>query len=491
MNVTLSLPTQIAHRTASCFPGGGGGGKTPEGPKGDVEFSYNPQDQVHMEPGTTIVHDVGNGPSVEKAAIKSDFPSPKNDSYVYDTSDSRYYAANTFSATAKTIEVFEEAYGEPIQWAFRSPQLTVNPDKGEMLNAYYSRNEGSINFFHSFDNVFNRDVYSGGSGEVVAHETGHAILDGLRPGYLGTWSPAPGGFHESFGDVLAMLVSLGDERVLDKVIEQTGGDLSQPNVAAYLGEELGMAINNSQGSNVTGGDYTRNAINDFQWQDPSTLPGRAPHDQLSKQVHSYSRLWTGSFYDVFQGMHQSYMDGGMDAKEALAAARDEGLKLYGALMHEAPHGNHTYRDMAEALLRADANANGGSRSDLITTVMQERRILPQSFGLNQVNMSTPTGELRTLEVTLKGQEYGQFEGAVVRTPIDSNMSLASDGQRRSELADDVLGHIQAGRVLFTTPGQQLSEQDYFDQDGNPYMGVVRWESGQMEIERLPILANSF
>lgn len=490
MNVTIARQAPIHHRMAPCFPGGGD--KPPvNGPTGDVEFSFNPQDQVHMQPGTIVIEGVGQGPSVEKAAIKSDHPSPKNDSYVFESSDQRFHSANAFAATAHTIKVFEEAYGEELPWAFRSPQLTVNGDKGEMLNAYYSRNDGSINFFHSFDSTFNRNVYSGDSGEVVAHETGHAILDGLRPGYLGTWSPAPGGFHESFGDVLAMLVSLGDERVLDKVMEQTGGDLSQPNVAAHLGEELGMAINHATGQNRTGGDYTRTAINDFVWQDPSTLPGRAPHDRLSREVHSYSRLWTGAFYDVFNGIKQSYEAGGMEPRAAIAAARDESLKLYGALMHEAPHGNHSYRDMAEALVRADANGNGGQRSDLITNVMTQRRIFPQGFSMNQINMQTPTGELRSLDITLKGDEFGVFEGAKVSTQVDAGNSLMTDGQVRSNLADDVLSHIQAGRVLYTTPGQQLKESDYFDKDGNPYMGVVRWESGQMEIERLPILAQSY
>lgn len=482
----VTMPTiSPQYKAAGCFPGSS---PPPEGPKGDVEFSHNPQDLVSMEPGTLVVHNVGNGPSVEKAAVKSDHPTPNNDSYVFDKSDSRFHAANAFAATAQTIEIFEGAYGESLPWAFRGAQLEVNGDKGEMLNAYYSRNEGSINFFHSFDSTFNRNVYSGDSGEVVAHETGHAILDGLRPSYLRTFSPDPGGFHESFGDVLAMLVSLKSERVLDKVIEQTGGDLSRPNVAAHLGEELGMAINHATGRNTTGGDYTRTAINDFKWQDPSTLPGSAPHDQLSRQVHSYSRLWTGAFYDVFKGMNESYQAAGMEPKAALAAARDEGLKLYGALMHTAPHGDHGYRDMAHALLRADGSANNGQRSELIRSVMVERRILPQGFTMEQLDRQEPTGELRTLDIQLQGKEYGQFEGARVRTEIDASFDVASDGSRRSKLANDMLDLIKDGRVLYTTPDQKVKPADLFDKDGNPYIGVVHWDSGEMEIERVGILA---
>ncbi|MGE0494791.1 MAG: hypothetical protein AB7S38_36610 [Vulcanimicrobiota bacterium] len=483
----MTIGTLNRVHAAPCWPSSDNPPPT-NGPTGDVEFSYNPQDQVTMQPSTTTVHGVGQGPSVEKAAVRSDSPAPKDDKYVYEQSDSRYHTANAFAATAKTIEIFEQALGQSFDWAFRGSQLKVNGDKGDMLNAYYSRNDGSINFFHSRDSVFNRTVYSGDSGEVVSHEAGHAILDGLRPGYLSSFSPDPGGFHESFGDVLAMLVSLKDDRVLDKVIEQTGGDLSRPNVAAHLGEELGMAINHYTGGNATGGDYTRTAINNFKWQDPSTLPSRAPHDQLSREVHSYSRLWTGAFYDVFKGINEAYQAQGKSPKEALAAAADEGLHIYGSLMKTAPSGNFAYRDMAQALLRADAQFNDGKRSDLIRDVMVERRILPQSFEMAELDSANPTGELRELQTTLKGDQFGQFEGAVVRTQIDSVADIAGDSGREAKLQADVKQLIDDGRILYTTPGQSVAQSDLFDKEGNPYIGVVRWESGQMEIERVKVLA---
>lgn len=482
----MTLVTAPLVHTASCWDRNP---PVPPGPTGDVEFSYNPQDEFVMAPATIVVNDVGQGPTVEKAKVGGGAPAAVNDKYVYPTSDARYHTANAFSATANTIAIFESYLGEPIPWAFRGPQLEVNGDGGEMLNAYYSRNDGSINFFHHRDKVTGGMIYSGDSGEVVAHETGHAILDGLRPSYLRTWSPDPGGFHESFGDVLAMLISLRDDSVVAKVLEETGGDLTRPNAAAHLGEQLGIAINNETGRNQTGGNYTRTAINNFTWQDPSTLPGSAPHDQLSRQVHSYSRLWTGAFYDVFRGMVADYKAQGQDDAAALKSAADEGLRLYGGLMKTAPHGDHAYRDMAVALLQADSRSNGGKRSELIRNVMTERRILSPSASLDaEIAGPIPTGELRELQTTLKGGQFGQFEGAVVRTEVDAHRSLTEDGQRAAKLEQDVQALIDAGRILYTTPGQQLKPEDYFDKDGTPYMGIVRWESGQMEIERSPILS---
>ncbi|MBT9585770.1 hypothetical protein IV102_20685, partial [bacterium] len=207
-----------------------------------AEFSYNSQDSFVLPASSTTVGGVsiGKGVSTEKVLLKGGLAAVDG-KFVYTPEDRRHFAANAFAAVNKAVNIFQEAYGSPVQWATGKSQLEVTADAGEQLNAYYSRWEGGLFFFHSKDVQAQEVVYSAGSGEVVAHEAGHAILDAIRPGYFEAWSPDPGAFHESFGDLLALLISLKDDRVLDRVVEQTGGDLSQPNLAAALGEQLGRA----------------------------------------------------------------------------------------------------------------------------------------------------------------------------------------------------------------------------------------------------------
>ena len=202
-------------------------------PAGSVEFSQNPQDKVVLQPGTYTVQNLkgGDTPEVEKAKLSEPLQA-ENGAYVFADTDPRFHAANSFSAVARTIQFFEEGTGIPVAWAFGEPQITVVADGGEMLNAYYQRAEGSVNFFHSTDAVTNQVVYSGDSGEVVSHEAGHAILDGMRPAYLMNWRTDCGAFHESFGDMLALVMSVQDDKVLAQVVEQTGGDMTRPNMAA-------------------------------------------------------------------------------------------------------------------------------------------------------------------------------------------------------------------------------------------------------------------
>lgn len=360
-----------------------------------------------------------------------------------------------------------------------------------MLNAYYQRAEGSVNFFHSTDPKTGQVVYSGDSGEVVSHEAGHAILDGLRPAYLFNWRTDVGAFHESFGDMLALVMSLQDDSVLAKVVEQTGGDMTRPNVAANLGEELGITINNTAGKDRTGGDFTRTAINSFKWADPKTLE-QNPEDpnELGSEVHNFSRLFTGAFYDVFTGLVNENRANGLEPAQAIREASNEGIRMLGRLLKASPRFDFTYATMARAFVQAEKS--GGSHADLVTRVYKDRLILPASFSAAEVEPLPPSTRSLTQEALAVQRELvplsnagGNFAGAMVEVARDPEAPrlLAEDRQ----VSDDVNRLIAQGRVLYTEPHQRLSDRDLIDKNGEPYVGVLRWRDGQPVIERNTIL----
>ncbi|MFN8613935.1 MAG: hypothetical protein U0931_40760 [Vulcanimicrobiota bacterium] len=446
-----------------------------------MEFSFNPQDRLVMEPGSLLVPGVRPDGSTAKFTLDEPLTA-KDGKFVYSPAEPSYHAANAFAAANRMANMFEQAWGQPIAWA-RAERLTVHGDEGQDLNAYYD-GEG-LHFFHY--PVGDQMVYSGDSGEVVGHECGHALLDAVRPGYFSTWSTDPGAFHESFGDVVALLGSLRDERTLTKVLEQTGGDLSKANSAAELGEELGTAINTVVGHDVTGGNFTRNAINQFTWQDPNTLPESGPPDQLHNEVHDFSRLWTGAFYDIFTGIVNQNMARGQDARSAILSATDAGFKMYADLMRPgyAPEGEFTYRDMAAALIKSENEQNGGQYSGLIGQVMSARKILPEGAGL--LAPQVLEAGTRSLATTLKGERFGQFEGARVETLLSGGQtSLMDAAAQEDQLSSQMARLIQAGEIKMTEPNQVVTTRDLFKKNGEPYRGVVRWVDGQMSIERVKI-----
>ncbi|MEW6279292.1 MAG: hypothetical protein AB1758_11755 [Candidatus Eremiobacterota bacterium] len=467
--------------------------RTPDEPR-DAVFSFNPQDPLVMAPTTERINGVSPGPEVDKARLNGGLNANWEGNFVYGPSDHRHHSAVTFAAAAKTIEMFEQASGQPIRWAFGEQKLDVVANGGEMLNAYYSRDDHSVNFFQHYDRILGRHVHSGDSGEVVAHELGHAILDGVRPDYFDAFSPDVAAFHESFGDMIGLCFALQDDRVVDRVAIETGGDLSKRNIASALGEELGVAINDEVGANRTGGNWTRNAVNNFTWADPSTLPWIGGPDQLGAEPHDFSRLWTGAYYEILTNLVNQNKEAGMDNKAAIKQAGQEGLKLLVNLMKEAPHGEFVYREMAQAFVESDRKHNNGQHAALIESVMKKRLILPteapppppptRPVGLVE---DESEGPVRNVGLTLTGSRFGMFSGARVSIPVDAGQALLKSAEVRERTENALERYIAEGRIRYNDPNYQMKlPQDGFDPQGRPYIGAVVWENGQMRIERLKI-----
>src|SRR5438309_583639 len=175
--------------------------------------------------------------------------------------------------------------------------LPVDLDFGVDLNAFYDR-EG-LKFFHG--SAAGRTVFSGESPDIVCHELGHALLDSFKPQLFDAASIEVAAFHESFGDMSAILSALHLPSVREGVLAETGGVLRRASRLSRLAEQLGWAIRQSVPSAVEP-DCLRNAVNTFFYRDPDTLPTTAPATSLSSEPHSFSRVFTGAFFEGLAGM---------------------------------------------------------------------------------------------------------------------------------------------------------------------------------------------
>ncbi|MBS2034906.1 hypothetical protein JST97_07955 [bacterium] len=470
----------------------------PTEPK-DMVFSFNPQDRRVMEVGTKLIPGVIQGskqnPETDKAMLNVGLE-PVDGKYVYGPEDPRQNQAVTFSAVANTINVFREAFGD-FKWSFKYDKLAINPNGGKDFNAFYSRNNGTVNFFAEEDPIFGRPVFSGASGEIVAHETGHAILDAIRPEYFGSFRSDVGAFHESFGDMLAIHMSLLDERVIKRVLVQTGGDLKKPNIAAYMAEELAQGLNNKKGTNATGGDYLRNANNNFTWAEPKSLPEKGGPDKLGWEIHDFSRLWTASHYDLLNAMVQQRIQSGAAPDVALRESNKELLGMLANLLKEAPRGDFTYKDMAIAFIKSDKLHAEGKHAEMIQKVFTDRKILPADLPQELLEVAPAREQSRLFQsndepafapmsVTL-GQDFGMFSGAKVEIPVASDKLIFKSDELQEQTQDDIRRLIQAGRIRYNDPNYQMKfPNDYFNPQGEAYIGAVTWDGGQMKIERLAI-----
>jgi len=159
--------------------------------------------------------------------------------------------------------------------------LGVFPHAGVTQNAFYSRQLKALKFFF-FDTTQPpplHTVFTCRSFDIVAHECGHAILDGLKPGWLSAGNPPQtGGLHESFGDMTAIFLALSQLDQCEAIIAQTKANLHDKNFLSDLAEQFGFSLGRPNG--------LRNADNDLKLS------------QVGTEVHSISQVFTGGVYDV-------------------------------------------------------------------------------------------------------------------------------------------------------------------------------------------------
>jgi hypothetical protein len=125
--------------------------------------------------------------------------------------DASLLAQNAYAIAARTLELFESGLGRRLGWAFQGHQLFIVPRAFAEANAYYDREQHALLFGFFPDprqtpgTGEQAELFTCLSHDVVAHETTHAILDGLRPRFQEPGLPDQLAFHEAFADIVALL----------------------------------------------------------------------------------------------------------------------------------------------------------------------------------------------------------------------------------------------------------------------------------------------
>ncbi|MFZ2295765.1 MAG: hypothetical protein WB542_17515 [Polaromonas sp.] len=118
--------------------------------------------------------------------------------------DPNFHAQHVYAIVMRTLARFEYALGRRTSWSFSGHQLHVAPHAFCEANAYYSAGDRAL-LFGYFEGKRQKTIFTCLSHDIVAHETTHALLDGLRDRYTDPSGPDQAGFHEGFSDVVALL----------------------------------------------------------------------------------------------------------------------------------------------------------------------------------------------------------------------------------------------------------------------------------------------
>jgi hypothetical protein len=254
-----------------------------------------------------------------------------------------FHQVNVWAIVQNTLAFFEDPYvmGRPIPWGFDGNRLIVVPHAGITKNAFYNRRGKCLQFYYFISN--DTPVYTCLSHDIVAHETGHAILDGIRPFYYETSSIETSAFHEFIADLTAILSALRNNNVRKAVAKISKGDLWNTNVISAIGEEF--AKNDVES---TYGDAQRYYLR--------TACNRKTMEKIKNcfEAHDCSEVLTGAMFQILARMTKLHKDKyHVSAKKALWRATQHLNSMAFRALDYCPPVDIQFIDYAQAVIRAD------------------------------------------------------------------------------------------------------------------------------------------
>lgn len=223
----------------------------------------------------------------------------------------QFHQQMVYAVAMNTISNFERALGRQVLWSPRDTTdlntrdqyvntLRIYPHALRAANAYYSPQKKALLFGYFQGST--GTVFSCLSQDIVAHETTHALLDGMHRRYVEDNHPDTLAFHEAFADLVALFQHFTFAEVLKHQIERTRGNLETQSLLGELAQQFGEAT----------GRYgaLRNAIGevgqDGTWQLLAPDPTRL---QNATEPHERGSILVAAMFSAFLAMYKTRTKG--------------------------------------------------------------------------------------------------------------------------------------------------------------------------------------
>lgn len=250
---------------------------------------------------------------------------------------------NVWATLQYALDFFENGFGlgRRIEWGFEGNRIIVVPHAGYGENAYYDRESKSLQFYYFDPGTDSRSrVHTCLSADIINHEFGHAVLDGIRPHYHESVFPETAAFHEFLGDVSAILIAFRNNTFRAQIAAATAGRLDVDNPLSSIAEEFGGAIGEQP--------YLRSALTKLSYEE-------VRNDQ---RQHYRSQVLTGAMFDIICRLTVYYME---ERKESVPKALWSTIRRMQCMAVQPldllPPVDVTFEDYALAVLRAERIVN--------------------------------------------------------------------------------------------------------------------------------------
>lgn len=228
----------------------------------------------------------------------------------------QFHQQMVYAVAMTTIANFERALGRRALWSSRKvveqgfeyeyvQQLRIYPHALREANAYYSPDKKALLFGYFPASGERPDRYLPGgmvftclSHDIIAHETTHALLDGMHRRFIEASHRDSLAFHEAFADIVALFQHFSFPNVLRHQIGRTRGDLAAQNLLGELAQQFGEAIGNYGALRSAIGEYDKET---GKWK--PHVPN--PEDyETTIEPHARGAILVAAIFDAFLSIYK-------------------------------------------------------------------------------------------------------------------------------------------------------------------------------------------
>ncbi|MCJ2186511.1 gluzincin family metallopeptidase [Novosphingobium beihaiensis] len=307
----------------------------------------------------------------------------------------QFHQQMVFAVAMNTVRNFEKALGRTVFWSLPEDDprvaakrrggrtaasyppftrcLRIYPHALQEPNAYFSPGKGAVLFgyFKSTPRARGEEgqwVFTCLSQDIVAHETAHAILHGMRRRGIEPVNPDSLAFHEGFADTIALLQHFTMDNVVRHELGRAGGELRCESLLTGLASQLGQATGRN--------GALRMALETLRHEQASKEHGEAPQIRtlaMLREPHERGQCLVAAIFDTFVTIYErrtadlfqiaGFARGSPDLPEKLVARlAQEAIKTAHSVLQMCvrgldylPPAASTFGDYLRAMITADTD----------------------------------------------------------------------------------------------------------------------------------------
>ena len=227
----------------------------------------------------------------------------------------QFHQQMAYAVAMTTIGHFERALGRVALWSSHTVSSGANPEFVRRLriyphalrdrNAYYSGTKKALLFGYfpvgikDATNTPGTLVFTCLSHDIIAHETTHALLDGVHPRFNEPVNADVLAFHEAFADIIALFQHFSYPGVLRDQIARTRGNLAGENLLGQLAQQFGKASGR--------GSALRDALGAFDSTTGKWEPHKPDVHALDRtgEAHARGAILVAAVFGAFLKVYRS------------------------------------------------------------------------------------------------------------------------------------------------------------------------------------------